>query len=183
MFDDGSRAECHVGAGLGGTMLSADPDLYALRDAAMREKEAFLDYRSHGMTIADPRLSEIFHREAREQAAHFIELNRMISRIDPTQAREFKNRDLAFLVDGAMADSRMRGSYHGGGREKDPEKWLEALKDAVDFEYHTINVYQEDATRATHPEVKELLTRIMNHEKDDLAIFIRELCRLLHHRA
>ncbi|MDI6869925.1 MAG: ferritin-like domain-containing protein [Bacillota bacterium] len=173
---------CHVGGEeLGEAALTADPDLLALRSAAMREKEAFLTYRHYGLTIADRRLSEFFHHEAMDEAGHFIELNRMLARLDPVQAEEFRHHDLDFLVDGAMGDPRL-SRWSSEAKVRDPEKWLDALKESIDLEYYALNIYQEDAARAVHPEVKELLTRIMNHEKDDLAAFIHELYRLLHRR-
>lgn len=180
MRHQGMERECHVsGEELGSVTLNADPDLLALRSAAAREKEAFLEYRHHGMMIADRRLAGLFHEEARHEAGHFIALCQMLSHLDPDQAAEFQAHDLAYLASSEPGDPVM-GRMEMGMKVKDPEKWLEDLKEAVDLELHTLNVYQEDASRALHVEVKELLTRIMNHEKQDLAIFVRELQRLLH---
>ncbi|MGE5554448.1 MAG: hypothetical protein ACM3XZ_11150 [Betaproteobacteria bacterium] len=171
----------HVGQeAFGAATMVGDSDLLALRSAAMRQKEAFLAYRRYAMTIADRRLAEIFHHETQEEAAHFIAVNRMAARLDPIQADEFRQHELDFLADETVMGDPRVGRAFSHEKVKDPEEWIMALKEAIDLEYHTLNVYQEDACRAIHPEVKELLTRIMNHEKKDLAVFIRELYRLLH---
>jgi rubrerythrin len=132
------------------------------------------------MMIGDRRLAVLFHEEARHEAGHFIELCRMMSQLDPTQAFEFRDHGLSFLAADEPGEAGLDGRAELGLTVKDPEKWLGDLKEAIDLELHTLSFYQEEAAGAVHPEVKELLTRIMNHEKEDLAIFVRELQRLLH---
>lgn len=177
------RDECHIGGEeLGGAVLVADPDLLALREAAAREKEAFMEYRHHGMMIGDRRLASLFHQEAGHEAGHFIELCRMMSRFDPGQAFEFRDHGLPFLAADEPGETGLDGRADADDKVKDPERWLADLRQAVDLELRTLNHYQHEAANAVHPEVMELFTRIMNHEKEDLAIFIRELQHLLHRR-
>jgi rubrerythrin len=155
-----------------------DPDLIFLRNAVARETEAFLDYRAHGMTVADRRLADVFHHESSHEAGHFIELNRMISRLDPVQATEFADHGLSYLAGTALEGKP--GRRESLRKSRDPEEWIDALKHSIQLELNTLNAYQMDAARAAHPEVRELLTEIANHEKEDYAIFTRELQRLLH---
>jgi rubrerythrin len=177
------RTACHTEEGFGSGVLTSDPDLLLLRSAVMRQVEATLTYREDSRVITDRRLAGLFRTEAQHEAGHIVELNRMIARLDPDQATEFRDHDLAFLAnETSRGGPTERGHGDGGGSRKggDREAWLKELKDAVQLELNTLNIYQEDALRASHPEVRALLTNIMNHEKEDYAIFLAEMVRLIH---
>jgi hypothetical protein len=178
-----SRTACHTEEGFGSAVLTGDPDLLLLRSAVMRETEATLTYRENSHVITDRRLAGLFRTEAQHEAGHFVELNRMIARLDPDQATEFRDHELAFLAEEGRRGGPLSGGRGGSGgstHKSDREAWIKELREAVQLELMTLNIYQEDAARASHPEVRTLLTKIMNHEKEDYAIFASELVRLIH---
>jgi rubrerythrin len=111
-------------------------------------------------------LSEVFRAEALDEAQHIILLMRMLAKLDPVQAQEFRQHDVELVITDPAPEK--------GNLEIDPDRRNAAisyLSKTVKLEAETINEYQEQIAASRNQEVIDLLCIIMNHEKEDLAIF------------
>jgi rubrerythrin len=184
-----SRFDCpYVIPSIGSPHFTADPDLLILREDIADEVGAIVGYLECATQIKDYRISAQFRETADDEMGHSIRLMRMLAVLDPVQAEESKKQGLAML-NGAnetgLAYSiagKCQGCNQPEGRRHDysskkmyppDEHVLECLKNALRDELHAINAYQKQILATANPVIQNLLTTIMNKEKEHVSQFTR----------
>jgi bacterioferritin (cytochrome b1) len=164
-------------------------DLQNLREAAKREisqavysyftasREVLNELFTDGMTY-----QEYFAHEASDEMGHYLQLLRMVSKLDPTQKEQFIEHTLgAYLVQNQEPSFKFwLGPYCYPPQEREL-RWLNTFREvvkAISLELETINQYERYINEASNPEVKQLFAEILNHEKGDLADFNQMLFSL-----
>lgn len=158
------------------------PDLYLLRDAAADERGAIADYLECALKTC---LDEVFLDVAEDEMHHYVELMRLISRLDPVQAEMLEEEDLDFLVMNRAFACKPKCEKHKPIQEEQdvevilPDKEdmpaIRCLTKAIQDELHAINKYQKYMDQAENPCVKQLFCHIMNEEKEHVAEFTAAL--------
>lgn len=161
------------------------PDLLLLRDAAADERTAIAFYLEAARTSCMPRL---FLDVAADEMEHFIELMREISRLDPVQARIFREEGLdVLLMTRPLFKSKTKAANAKNCEEKDNQVVPPDCKDmptialltkALSDELQAANKYQRYMAEAEDPEVQQLFCHIMNDEKEHIAKFTAALFEL-----
>ncbi|MBU2701238.1 rubrerythrin [Sporomusaceae bacterium BoRhaA] len=166
-----------------------DPDLYLLRDAAADERGAIAEYLGCALETC---LDEVFWDVAEDEMQHYVETMRLISLLDPIQAKMLEEEELDFLV--------MKRAPNGNGKPKwqnykttkeeqdvkvvPPNRKdlpaIRCLTKAIQGELHAINKYQKYMERADDPRVKKHFCDLMNEEKEHVAEFTAALFKLTH---
>jgi len=186
-----SRFDCpYVIPSIGSPHFTADPDLLILREDIADEVGAIIGYLECATQIKDYRISEQFRATADDEMGHYIRLMRMLAVLDPVQAEELKKQGLAML-NGANESGpglaysiagKCQGCNQPEGRRRDyspkkiypaDEQVLECLKNALRDELHAINAYQKQILAIANPAIQNLLTTIMNKEKEHVSEFTR----------
>lgn len=146
-----------------------DIHLIFLRQDLAREIKAVKYYMEAAYAIGGE-LGQLFFHEALDEATHVVMLMRLLAKYDPLQGEEFRNRGLNLISEAVSPPNEVK-------RKKDisREKIIEYLSEAVDFELETINRYQRQIEVSTNSEIADQLCHIMNHEKDDTAVFAKKL--------
>lgn len=163
-------------------------DLINLRKAADREisQAVYTYFLASREVLNEPfeetTYQEYFAHEAADEMLHYLQLMRMISKLDPVQKEQFIEHDLApyFVEDKYPTITFWYGPYCYYQKERE-ERWLKTVKyviESISLELETINYYEQYITEATNREVKDLFTEIMNHEKGDVADFNQMLLKL-----
>lgn len=65
-------------------------DLALLREDLIGELQAITQYEQHAAQAVDPRVREVLRHIADEERHHVVELMRLISQLDPSQAQAFQ---------------------------------------------------------------------------------------------
>ena len=153
------------------------PDLLLLRDAAADERTAIAFYLEAARNSCLPGL---FLDVAEDEMHHFVELTRQISRLDPVQARWFRDQGLNTLIM-TRPESRpklkplstIEPTVSLPDRKEMPT--VNFLTRAINDELLAINKYQRYMQTAEDPEVKRLFCHLMNEEKEHVAQFTAAL--------
>ena len=162
------------------------PDLCLLRDAAADERGAIADYLACAFETC---LDEVFLDVAEDEMQHYIETMRLISQLDPVQAKMLEEEDLGFLVMKRAIGRPKWVTPQSIQIEQDvqippPDKKdlpaIRCLTKAIQDELHAINKYQKYMNQAEEPQVKELFCELMNEEKEHVAEFTAALFELTH---
>ena len=193
------RYDCpHLGPSLGTTQFYGDPDLIFLREDLADELGAIVAYQECAAEIRDRRISEQFREIAKEEAGHFIGLFRMVGSLDPVQAEELKQQGLVMLAGYAEPTIAMGrpcagcGNTSGDNREAKKNtagehrrfesdlRDLDCLRKAIRDELHAINAYQRQIQATNNQSIRQLLTAIMNKEKEHAAEFTKIFHEMQH---
>lgn len=162
------------------------PDLCLLRAAAADERGAIADYLECALMTC---LDEVFLDVAEDEMQHYVETMRLISFLDPVQARMLEEEDLDVLV---MKGHGRHGKWTKNklpNQEQDvevipPDKKelcaIRCLTKALQGELHAINTYQHYMNQAENPQVRALFCHLMNEEKEHVAEFTAALFELTH---
>ena len=191
------RFECpHIGPSIGSTQFVGDPDLLFLREDIADELGAIVGYLECAAQIKEHRIHEQFQAIANDETGHFIRLMRMLSILDPVQAEELKKQGLTMLNgrnDQALPFG-IPGSCQGCNQPPEPhrhesgdkkfytadERVLECLRNSIRDELHAINAYQKQILATKNPGIQNLLTTIMNKEKEHVSEFTKLFYDLYH---
>lgn len=163
-------------------------DLENLRAAANREiSQAVYTYFIASREVLnepfeDMTYQEYFAQEAADEMLHYLEIMNMISKLDPIQKKQFMEHDLTpYFVKGEYPPITFwYGPYCYYQKERE-ERWLKTTKyviEAISLELETISYYEKYIEETNNREVKTLFTKIMNHEKGDIADFNQMLLTL-----
>jgi len=161
------------------------PDLYLLRDAAADERGAIADYLE--CAINNPCVAEVFLDAAEDEMQHYLETMRLISSLDPVQAKMLEEQDLDALtmkrpVKKAKWVTKMQAQNDEDVQIIPPRKKdlvaIRCLTKAIQDELHAINKYQTYMGEAEEPQVKEHFCELMNEEKEHVAEFTAALFEL-----
>lgn len=190
------RFECpHVATSIGAPQFIGDPDLIFLREDIADELGAIVGYLECADQIREQRISERFREAASDETGHFIRLLRMVAILDPVQAEELKKQGLSMLngqgeqilpfgipskCQGCEQPERHRRDYADKKFHAPDEKVLECLRNAIKDELHAINAYQKQVQATTNPAIQNLLTTIMNKEKEHVSEFTKLFYELYH---
>lgn len=193
------RYDCpHLGPSLGTAQFYGDPDLIFLREDLADELGAIVAYQECAAETHDRRISERFREIAEDEAGHFIGLFRMVGNLDPVQAEELKQQGLVMLagyVEPALAVGRpCPGCGNASGEHREAKKNfagehrhfdsvlrdLDCLRKAIRDELHAVNAYQRQIQTTNNQSIRQLLTAIMNKEKEHVAVFTRLIYDLKH---
>ena len=190
------RFECpHVAPAIGSPQFIGDPELIFLREDIADELGAIVGYLECAGQIKDYRINEQFRRIANDENDHFIRLTRMLAILDPVQAEELKKQGLSMLsglnesavpfgIPGQCQTCAQAEHYRYDFDDKRPyipdERVLECLRNAVRDELHAINAYQKQVIATTNPTVQNLLTTIMNKEKEHVSGFTKLFFNVYH---
>jgi rubrerythrin len=190
------RFECpHVAPSIGSPQYIGDPDLIFLRDDIADELGAIVGYLECADQIKEHRISERFREIANDETGHFIRLLRMVAMIDPVQAEELKKQGLFMLngqseqtlpfgipgkCQGCEQPERHRRDYVDKKFCAPDERVVECLRNAIRDELHAINAYQKQVQATTNPAIQNLLTTIMNKEKEHVSEFTKLFYDLYH---
>lgn len=167
-----------------------EPCLILLRDTASAERKAIAFYLEGA--LAECRLADLFTHIAEEEMIHYVEIMRLISRLDPVQAEFLEEESLDFLVLQRTAMPKWSPIFKGGHSPADdddflalpPErkavKALNLLTQALVDEFAAINQYQSAMACTDHVGCQELFCHIMNEEKEHVAELTAALFRLTH---
>jgi rubrerythrin len=190
------RFECpHVAPSIGSPQYIGDPDLIFLRDDIADELGAIVGYLECADQIKEHRISERFRETANDETGHFIQLLRMVAMLDPVQAAELKKQGL-FMINGLNEQTlpfgipgkcpgceqpeRHRRDYVDKKFYAPDERVVECLRNAIRDELHAINAYQKQVQATTNPAIQNLLTTIMNKEKEHVSEFTKLFYELYH---
>lgn len=164
-----------------------NPDLFLLRDAAADERQAILNYLN---AAQDNCLADLFLAIANDEMEHYMELMGHIVRLDPIQNEMFQDVNLSIpQLRRPSKLSPKQWNYLASQAkpqmdEEDsrvslpPERSMPAichLTNALIDELETVNKYQRYMNEACDPAVKELFCRLMNEEKEHVAVFTAAL--------
>ena len=162
------------------------PDLILLRDAAIDERNAILEY----LTAAhDCYLPELFLHTAQDEMRHFFQTMRQINRLDPIQAEAFREVGLDMLTTSRLTanNKKKTASPVASASVQQAEAALSALPcerrmptiaaltQALTGELAAINKYQCYMCKAKDPQVQTLFCQLMNDEKEHVAEFTAAL--------
>ena len=158
------------------------PDLLLLRDAAIDERNAILEY----LTAAhDCCLPELFLHTAQDEMGHYFETLRQINRLDPIQAEAFREVGLDMLITNRMANNCKKNTPIAAVQQAEaalaglpPERrmpTIAALTQALAGEFAAANKYQRYMCEAKDPRVQALFCHLMNDEKGHIAEFTAAL--------
>lgn len=164
-------------------------DLENLRNAATREIEGavYHYFIASRKVLNEPfenniTYQEYFAHEAADEMIHYLQEMRMISKLDSVQKQEFIEHSLKpYLVEDKYPPINFWYGPYRYPKEEREARWLKTIEHVVEsiaFELETINYYQKYIAESANPEVKKLLTEIMNHEKGDLADFNKMFLKL-----
>jgi rubrerythrin len=183
------RFECpQVASSFGSSQFVGGPELIFLREDIADELGAIVGYLECAGQIKDYRINEHFRKIANDENEHFIRLTSMLAILDPVQAGEFKRQGLSklnslsepvnsFGIPGQCQTCAQVERYRYDLDEKRPytpdERILECLQNAIRDELHAINAYQKQIMATTNPTVQNLLTTIMNKEKEHVSGFMK----------
>lgn len=161
------------------------PDLCLLRDAAADEREAIAQYLE---CAADTCWDKIFFDVTEDEMQHFIEVMRLITCLDPIQAKYFEAEKLWFMEKKRYLSksSGCKLKYQNFEQEEVevtlPDKndipAIACLTKAISAELHAINKYQRYMNQAQNPSVKKLFCKLMNEEKEHVAEFTSALFKI-----
>jgi rubrerythrin len=190
------RFECpHVAPSIGSPQFVGDPDLIFLREDIADELGAIVGYLECATQIKDHQISEQFREVANDETGHFIRLMRMLAILDPVQAEELKKQGLFKLIgigeqshpygisgkcQGCDQPERHRRDYADKKMYVPDERVLECLRNAIRDELHAINAYQKQILTTANPVIQNLLTTIMNKEKEHTSEFTKLFYDLYH---
>lgn len=164
------------------------PDLLLLRDAAIDERNAILEY----LTAAqDCCLPELFLHTAQDEMRHYFETMRQINRLDPIQAEAFREVGLDMLTNNRMANNCKKNAPTAVVQQAEtaeaaeaalaalpPERrmpTIAALTQALAGELAAANKYQRYMCEAKDARVQALFCHLMNDEKEHIAEFTAAL--------
>jgi rubrerythrin len=185
------RFECpHIAPSFGSPQFVGDPALIFLREDIADELGAMVGYLECAGLIKDYRISERFREVANDEMGHFNRLMGMLATLDPVQADEFKKHDLLKLFvqneatvplgvpvgipsqcQACSKPERHRHDYIDKRPLPVDEHIIECLRNAIRDEFYAINAYQKQITTSTNPVIQNLLTTIMNKEKEHVSEF------------
>jgi rubrerythrin len=183
------RFECpHIAPPVGSPQFVGDPALIFLREDIADELGAMVGYLECASLIKDYRISERFREVANDEWGHFTRLMGMLATMDPVQAEEFKKQDLSKLFvqnevvvpmgmgipvqcQSCTQSDRHRHEYIDKRPYTIDERIIECLRNAIRDELYAINAYQKQITPSTNPVIQNLLTTIMNKEKEHVSEF------------
>ncbi len=196
------RVECpHVASSIGSSQMVENPDLLFLRDDIADELGAVVGYLECAKQIKDHRISNRFREVANDETGHFILLMRMVSSLDPVQAEELKKHGLMMLnyYPEQVRPYGMPGNCLGSNQQEWPERYerhhressdkksyypderdVECLRNAIRDELHAINAYQKQIQETSNQAIKNLLTTIMNKEKEHVSEFTKLFYDMYH---
>lgn len=164
-----------------------DCDLYLLRDAAADERGAIANYLGCALETC---LEEVFFDVVEDEMRHYLETMKLISLLDPIQAKMLEEADLDFLVMKRVPSSNTKWGKPNVTTEKQDAKVLpptkkdlpaiRCLTQAIQDELHAINKYQKYMNQAENQRVKDHFCKLMNEEKEHVAEFTAALFELTH---
>jgi Uncharacterized conserved protein len=190
------RFQCpHVAPPTGSPQFTGDPDLIFLRDDIADELGAIVGYLECADRVKDYKINEQFRAAANDEVGHFISLTRMLAMLDPVQAEELKKHGLPQLgmnespipcaIGGQFQTYAEPGQQHRHDyavkRPFIPDEFVfECLRNAIRDELHAINAYQKQIINTRNSTVQNVLTTIMNKEKEHVSEFMKLFYDIYH---
>jgi rubrerythrin len=156
--------------------------LIPLRIAARSERQAIAFYLE--ASLIECRLAEVFLDIAKEEMQHFVEIMRMISSLDPVQAKALEEMGLKHLVAGRALVPKWAMEHQGGPEVIPPHlrdmQAISLLTRAISDELEAVNQYQTAMMQSKSIICRELFCELMNDEKEHVAKFTSVLFEFTH---
>lgn len=173
------------------------PCLVMLRETAAAERKAIAFYLDAACQICDEEIRGTLLEIAEDEMVHFVMTMRLLSCLDPVQARELSDQDLDVLVSRRPRPQRgsekLRFSKNSMPTEEDEDEEADAaiempskrdirtimlLTTALEDELKSINMYQCFMEQSDNPACHEHFCMLMNEEKAHVAKLIDAIYEL-----
>ncbi len=184
----------------GNSQFISDPVLYLLREDIADELGAIVGYLECADLVKDYRISSVFREAAHDEKEHFIRLMGVLAQMDSFQAQEFQRAGFSEFSNGNGSSIPFSSNPFGTGfpfqcqaclkperhRHDSNEKrmymaddrTMECLQNAIRDELKAINAYQRQLKETTNPVIQNVLTLIMNQEKEHVSEFTKLFCAI-----
>ncbi len=174
----------------GNSQFTSDPVLYFLREDIADELGAIVGYLECATLSKDYRIGALFREIANDEMEHFIRLMGALAQMDSVQAEQFQKTGFSEVLMGiegtnpygmgfpsqcqaCLKPERRRHDNNDKRMYMADDRTIECLQNAIRDELKAINAYQRQLKETTNPAIQNLLTVVMNQEKEHVSEFTK----------
>jgi rubrerythrin len=174
----------------GNSQFISDPVLYFLREDIADELGAIVGYLECADLAKDYRIGSLFREIANDEMEHFIRLMGALAQNDSVQAEEFQKTGFSevlmgtqgtnpygigypFQCQACLKPEKRRHDYNDKRVYMADDRMVECLQNSIRDELKAINAYQRQLKETSNPAIQNLLTVIMNQEKEHVSEFTK----------